>query len=816
MAQRAETRARSADLLPIAALARSFRRRVASGSPVPPVPAIIRALRGTVLVRAVGAYWVIAQDLARMLFEAGRLSRPASRVAIALACRREGARHLPIGSALRIFGRPLESLTRDFPRARRVAALATHDIDLNRFRSAARRRDMPERVRVVLARLSLGLLAECGGHDLTWLALMDKPDRVAATTQVVAMSDQQSPPWFSTYESEELAVLASVGRVIRGGTASDRDCILVLQGLRTETAWARRLVLGMVGAIGYLRRNEPGRAATTIAKGVDGYWGFRRLCRKLKAETPQLLRDYEEHCGKVLAALELPRPEGPEVVPALLRAARRVPQKRRPNPTRVLDALDALVTAGRSGARADIERRVVRDLAKMLGGWTLLHYRDGVYVTERPQEEHTLSTWSLRTLVRDRRIVVRRVRARPEFWRPEQRRPVGLLSLPIGRGVAVIASRRPFRHQEVRAVRTVLRFLEARTSGTHATHVPHRRRTVAAQPLAGEGLIGTSKPWRKVLQLVHKVARSTCSVVLLGETGTGKERLARAIHATSRRSQGPFVAMNCGAVTPSLLASELFGHMRGAFTGADRNRDGVFVRAHRGTLFLDEVADMPADMQVALLRVLEEQRITPVGSARQHDVDVRILSATNKDLAAEVDAGRFREDLYHRLNVIEIRLPPLRRRIADLPLFVAHLLGRLPEPKSLHPDALPILARYPWPGNVRELDNVLRAAALLVDGREISPELLDRILAERRGNPSPARRPAGPRANSLLEALRDRWRSTSELAHSLSLSSRTVNREVARLCSQGLVESYGEARARKYRAAWRDSSRFGSGAPVRP
>jgi DNA-binding NtrC family response regulator len=336
-------------------------------------------------------------------------------------------------------------------------------------------------------------------------------------------------------------------------------------------------------------------------------------------------------------------------------------------------------------------------------------------------------------------------------------------------------------------------------------------------PLAGEGLIGQSRPWRRVLRLVRRVAPSTCSVVLLGETGTGKERLARAIHATSRRAHGPFVAINCGAIPRDLLGTELFGHIRGAFTGAMRNHDGAFVRAHRGTLFLDEVADMSPDMQVAILRTLEDHTVMPLGCQRPRDVDVRVLCATNKDLHAEVAANRFREDLYHRLDVVEIRLPPLRERGADVALLARHLLSGYPERRTLHVDALRVLLRYPWPGNVRELDNVLRAAALLTDGPEITPETLERILAGRRAATErrAAPRQDGPRHRGLLDALRDEWRSAADLAASLSISARTVNRDLSRLVANGVVECFGEARARRYRLACRDSSRLRTRGPNR-
>ncbi len=442
----------------------------------------------------------------------------------------------------------------------------------------------------------------------------------------------------------------------------------------------------------------------------------------------------------------------------------------------------------------------------MLGGRVLLHYEGGRYLTLRSQKEHTLSTWSIRQLVRQTRLRSFKVRRRPEFWRPEQRRPRGVLVFPVGKGVAAISRERRFQPRERRAVRTVLRFLEARrpdsAAGTSASGGALRPSPVRKTSLAGEGLIGGSRAWKRVLTQVGKVAPASCSVVLLGETGTGKERLARALHSSSPRSQGPFVPVNCGAISPDVMASELFGHIKGAFTGAHRSREGFIARAHRGTLFLDEVADMPPPMQVALLRVLEDRKVTPVGSTRPRTVDVRVVSATHDDLSAEVEMGTFREDLYHRLNVISIRLPPLRDRDGDLLLLAEHLLAKTEEPKCLHPDALSVLKRHDWPGNVRELDNVLRAASLLEDGPEVTPEILASILQSRRAR-APRRAqtssPLGPRSHELLRALGDRWLSSTQLAERVGVSHRTVNRDLEHLLGMGLVESHGRARARVYR-----------------
>ncbi|MHC5011774.1 MAG: sigma 54-interacting transcriptional regulator, partial [Planctomycetota bacterium] len=604
-------------------------------------------------------------------------------------------------------------------------------------------------------------------------------------------------------DCEKAAVTARIClRVWRGESVTASARRHLVGRARTTVSWAPRLVFAMSASMLYLRENDARRAAMSLAPAADAYRGFRRLCRRNDVtRRPLLLEEYESHCREVLGRFEPPVRPGRDAVTALSRTARTLPRRRHPRPNRVIDALDAVITAGHAGPDVEIDRKLVRDLARMLGGRVLLHYADGRYLTLRPQTEHTLSTWSVHRLTRADRIRALRVRPRPEFWRPEQARPRALLSLPLGSSVACISRGRRFTAKEVKAVRTVLRFLGARRLGSRVPPAFRRDGDLVrvSRPLAGEGLIGRSGPWKRVLRDVGRVARSDCSLVLLGETGTGKERLARAVHAASRRSQEPFVPINCGAIAPDLLASELFGHIRGAFTGADRNRDGLIVQAHRGSLFLDEVVEMPPAMQVALLRVLEEKRVVPVGSTRARRVDVRIISATHGDLSREVAAGRFREDLYHRIAVFTLRLPPLRERAGDLEVLARHLLSRTPEQRTLHRDAVAALARHHWPGNIRELDNVLRAAALLADGPEVTPELIDQILRGRRRAVTPARVPTlGPRSAALLTALGDRWLAAADLARSLGVSTRTVNREIARLMEQGMLRAHGEARARRY------------------
>jgi two-component system response regulator HydG len=236
--------------------------------------------------------------------------------------------------------------------------------------------------------------------------------------------------------------------------------------------------------------------------------------------------------------------------------------------------------------------------------------------------------------------------------------------------------------------------------------------------------VGQSAAIRKVYDLVERVAESDVSVLITGESGTGKEVIAQALHRRSRRSHGPFVAINCTAMAESLLESELFGHVRGAFTDAREARTGLFAQAKGGTLFLDEIGDMPVTLQPKILRALQERRIRPVGGNAELPVDVRILAATNRDLEAAIEEKRFREDLYFRLNVIQIPLPPLRSRAGDvLPLAQHHLEAfaeRAGKPiKGIAPAAAATLAAYAWPGNVRELQNCIERAVALARFEQI-------------------------------------------------------------------------------------------------
>ena len=250
-----------------------------------------------------------------------------------------------------------------------------------------------------------------------------------------------------------------------------------------------------------------------------------------------------------------------------------------------------------------------------------------------------------------------------------------------------------------------------------------RREVAGLRGLVGDEpseprLLGTSEGIKRVRALVERLAPTDATVLVLGESGTGKEVVARMLHAASNRSRAPFVALNCAAIPGELLESELFGHVRGAFTGAARDKDGLFAAAEGGTLFLDEVGDAPLAVQAKFLRVLQEQCFTPVGSSREVRADVRVVAATNKDLRREVAEGRFREDLFYRLHVVPLTMPPLRERSGDIPLLAREFLVRSaarhgrPGP-SLSPEAVRLLSEHSWPGNVRELANVMEGAVLL-------------------------------------------------------------------------------------------------------
>jgi DNA-binding NtrC family response regulator len=303
---------------------------------------------------------------------------------------------------------------------------------------------------------------------------------------------------------------------------------------------------------------------------------------------------------------------------------------------------------------------------------------------------------------------------------------------------------KPFEPDALRLV--VCRALEKRRLAEENREL---RRQLAQDP---ELLVGDSPGIRRVRELIDRVAPADSVVLILGESGTGKELVARAIHRQSPRHGGPFVAVDCSSLVQSLCESELFGHVKGAYTGACGSRVGRFELASRGTLFLDEIGNVEQSMQGKLLRAIQEREITRVGSSEPVKVDVRILAATNQDLSAALRAGTFREDLYYRLSVVQIVIPPLRARREDIPLLCERLVQRLADrkhlvPRRVSPPALEVLQAHDWPGNVRELENALERALLLAQGAEIRPEDLD-LPGDR-----PEPQSAGPAEDLRLETL---------------------------------------------------------------
>jgi two-component system response regulator HydG len=291
---------------------------------------------------------------------------------------------------------------------------------------------------------------------------------------------------------------------------------------------------------------------------------------------------------------------------------------------------------------------------------------------------------------------------------------------------------KPFANDELLAI--CRRAVEARQLKVEnkrlKKEIRRRDRTLEGRP------IGRGRSFIEVLELAETVAPTDSTVLISGESGTGKEVIARYIHRLSERADGPFLSINCGALPESLLESELFGHTRGSFTGAVKDKDGLLVAAQGGTFFLDEIGEMSPATQVKLLRAIQEREVIPVGATQAVAVDVRIVAATNRDLEEELRKGTFRTDLYYRLNVIQLRLPPLRERREDIDLLARHFLERLAEreeaaARELSEDALEALRRYDWPGNVRELENALERAAVVAGGGTLELESLPERVVER-------------------------------------------------------------------------------------
>ncbi|TQI78971.1 two-component system response regulator HydG [Serratia fonticola] len=300
-----------------------------------------------------------------------------------------------------------------------------------------------------------------------------------------------------------------------------------------------------------------------------------------------------------------------------------------------------------------------------------------------------------------------------------------------------------------------------------------------------QNMIGRSEPMRRLLEMIAMIAPSDATVLICGESGTGKELIAKAVHANSLRKARPLVSINCAALSESLLESELFGHEKGAFTGADKRREGRFMEANQGTLFLDEIGEVSPLMQAKLLRAIQEREIQRVGSNQTLSVDVRLIAATNRDLLADVEAGKFRQDLYYRLNVVTVESPPLRERCEDIPLLATHFLAKFAERnrktvKGFTPQAMDLLLKYAWPGNVRELENSVERGVILLSGDFISEKELPLSISQCGDEPTvnPQQQRIQPleqvEKQAILAALEKTAGNKSEAAKQLGITRKTL------------------------------------------
>jgi two-component system response regulator HydG len=346
---------------------------------------------------------------------------------------------------------------------------------------------------------------------------------------------------------------------------------------------------------------------------------------------------------------------------------------------------------------------------------------------------------------------------------------------------------KPFRNDELVAI--LRRAAEHRHLRVENTTL---KKEIRRRDRATEGApIGGSKKWIEVMRMAEAVAGTESTVLITGESGTGKEVVARYLHELSTRTDGPFLSINCGALPEGLLESELFGHVKGSFTGAVKDKSGLFTAAAGGTFFLDEIGETTQATQVKLLRVLQQREIIPVGATDAEPIDVRIIAATNRDLEDEIKRGAFRRDLFYRLNVIAIHLPPLRDRRDDIPLLAeaflqAAAVQRGEPAKRLSEDALEMLGEYGWPGNVRELENALERAVILCSGPVIGVTALPERLAERRAEPLVAERPTPNPTLDTIERAYILWVLQSEqgnktrAAEALGIDPSTLHRKLAR------------------------------------
>ena len=304
-----------------------------------------------------------------------------------------------------------------------------------------------------------------------------------------------------------------------------------------------------------------------------------------------------------------------------------------------------------------------------------------------------------------------------------------------------------------------------------------RLKSEVAQRFHYHNLIGGSASMRRIYHLIDRIKDIDSTVLISGESGTGKELVARAIHYSGKRKEGPFVALNCGAIPETLIESELFGHEKGAFTGAHRDYTGRFEQARGGTIFLDEIGTMRPDLQIRLLRVLQEKRVSPVGSQRVIDLDVRVIAASNEDLQEKVQNGAFRPDLYHRLNVFHIQLPPLRERKEDIPLLVRHFTekyaGQYQKPlPRFDKEAIQKLEEYDYPGNVRELEHIIEKTIILTEGNRIHNR--DLMIPERADAPVSSASLIEMEKRMIVDTLRETGGSIKEAAKKLAITYKTL------------------------------------------
>ncbi len=345
---------------------------------------------------------------------------------------------------------------------------------------------------------------------------------------------------------------------------------------------------------------------------------------------------------------------------------------------------------------------------------------------------------------------------------------------------------KPFRNDDLVAIlRRASEHRLLRVENTTLKREIRRRERTASAP------IGTNKKWIEVLRLAEAVAPTESTVLVLGESGTGKEVIARYVHELSSRGDQSFLSINCGALPEGLLESELFGHVKGSFTGAVRDKTGLFAAGAGGTFFLDEIGETTPATQVKLLRVLQHREVIPVGATEAEPIDVRIIAATNRDLEEEIKRGTFRRDLFYRLNVITIHLPPLRTRVDDIPVLTESFLQRHAEsaggsPKRLSDSALDTLMSYSWPGNVRELENAMERAIILTPGDVIGPEALPERVREREAEPLVAdRAPGNPTLDAverayILWVLQSVQGNKTRAADVLGIDPSTLHRKLAR------------------------------------